>query len=168
MHGLGRPRSVERVETQVVNREDGMFAGSRDLVNWDADWPEHGGDAQKEEAEPTPPQAAEEAANEDEGVSAWGWDDEAAEEEAKPANGAATSEDDGAEAWGWGDDENESLTSPETAKRQSKQNGEPAKETPVEREITLRESYHISAIPEQILESIVKEVEDADALSKAE
>ena len=40
--------------------------------------------------------------------------------------------------------------------------------TPHEREITLKEMYHITALPEQILGILVMEVEDADALARAE
>ena len=173
--GLGNPRAVERVETQVITREDTVFAADAKADDWDAGW-DDGDDANQAQ-----PSSNGHNLNEEEDVSAWGFDEDKTEAE-KPASGVSeisqTNDDDNdGEAWGWGD-ENDNLDSPQSVKQPTPKAAEAPKENvdstlavqqgPAEREVTLRETYHITALPEQVLEIIIQVVEDAESLARSE
>ena len=156
--GPGDGERVERVETQIISRNDEVFPSS---VDWDAGWSD-------EEKSPTvskdPPTAAKPAVGHDEeDVSAWGLNDDedttTTEDRAEPSGVA----DDDGEAWGWGDENEDAVksrqTSPSTQK--TKTNGIPQTAQQAEREVTLRETYNITSLPKEILEIISQVISDA-------
>ena len=183
--GLGSSRSVERIETQKVSSQDEIFADTNKQDDWDAGW----SDDEKEPAQPTAsatnttsPTNGTRIDYDDDDVSGWGFNEDEEGKEVKTTNDASnqndtgqTEEDEG-DAWGWGD-ENENqenaVPSPQRtpARPQASHNGQSRtkdkKPGSSDREITLRETYHITALPEQILEIITMAVEDADTLAHA-
>lgn len=163
--GVGKPRSVERVETQQVPIEDEAFQENGDTDDWNASWSdeeEGENSAGKEKPDQVVP------AEGDDEAGAWGFDDEEEKSgESGPPPVSSQEEDDEGEDWGWGDDNDQDpstpVRSPQAAKKSSKK-ASATKPQPTSREVTLRESYHITAVPEQILEIIVQAVDDADSL----
>lgn len=156
--GLGEKKTVERVETQMVSQGDvdvepeGDAGGDDD---WDTAWDE------PEEAADTSPSNPE-AAPVDDDDDGSAWDTEDLEEDKK------TDEEGGDEdAWGWGDEEgSQKASSPVAAKKEPvKPQGDA---NPVEQEMTLRETYTVTAIPDGILETIQQVISDAETLAGPE
>ncbi|GKT58498.1 centromere kinetochore protein [Colletotrichum tofieldiae] len=177
-NGLGAPRQVEKVEKQMVSRSEGKeltangVAGTATDDDWGAAW---GIDDDVEQ----PAGAADNTKSiqeEDDGADAWSWDDDtqAAEskEETKEAGPQQTGddEDDAADAWGWGDDEATDQPEPQPlpARTQTKKQKAAFGEPDESREMVLKETYHISSMPEPVLELILAILEDGAALTRPE
>ncbi len=164
--GLGAIETVERVETEVVSRDDGVFAGSGGGDDWNAGW------SDEEASSPTKtthPSHVEKGSGEDEeDVSAWGLDDDKDNVDTEKKEENASAADDEAEAWGWGDEndgEEPQKVSQGTkhSPKHPKRNG--MSEAPQqEREITLKETYNITSLPREILEIITQVISDAEKL----
>ncbi|ROW09099.1 hypothetical protein VPNG_05740 [Cytospora leucostoma] len=172
--GLGAPKQVERIEKQMVSRAEGQeiaaapaTAAAADDDDWGAAW-DDGGDEQMEEA--APPNSAGQGqigtGEEEDAADAWGWGDDAeAQEGAAPPPQEAQQEaqvDDAAEAWGWGDEEPPETAENETAARQ------PVTNPGQTREMTLKETYNISSMPEPVLQLIFAILEDGAILTQSE
>jgi centromere/kinetochore protein ZW10 len=180
VRGLGNPRMVERVETQMVTQEDDLFAGDAKNDDWDAGWSDDDthDTAHKPEASPALQENPALDSTEEVDVDAWGLGDDVAEgasesSHEKPA-GVAQEDDDGTDAWGWGEgDDNHAIESPKASQisrhvqQTPRSNRHPSATAPTEREVILKETYNITALPEQILEIIIQAVEDADSLAKS-
>jgi centromere/kinetochore protein ZW10 len=166
-------KTVERAETQVVSKGDALHAGHAEQdEDWGAEWDEEGSTKDMKE-DATKPHAAEE-----EDMSAWGEDDdealaevqgESAPQAVKPAN------DEDAEDWGaeWGEEEGPKPVVPSrpTTNRTvpTKVNG--SSEFPKskkEQEVTLRETYTVTAMPDSIIEIILQVVTDVETLNSPE
>ena len=186
--GLGNSRAVERIETQTVSREDEVFSGNKKQDDWNAGW----SDDENETTEPEKPNidsvpsksnGVKADHEDDEDVSGWGFDEDEAENQdhedkhAEPAprpetsEATETGEEDEGDAWGWGEEKAEETTIAESnsspglnAQQHSRQGPVLDSKQSKQREITLKETYHITALPEPILEIIVMAIEDADAL----
>jgi centromere/kinetochore protein ZW10 len=169
--GAKTQRTAERVETQIVSSDDVMVANGQgqEEDEWNADW------AEEDEADESEHADMPKSADDDEDASAWGLEDEPeTEEETKPAAEDPDGEDE-EEAWGWGDgddegeEESSKLPEPPTpinATLKPKAKTPPSKrQPPTEREITLRETFAITAIPDSILELINLILTDASTLS---
>ena len=183
--GLGRPRQVERVETQVVKHNDEVFAGNGTAEDWNTDWSDEENEPTEQalsKQQPRSPRKNGITSKEDEDVTGWGFEDEdekltsPVEDKAisNPDMDVETNDGDAEqdEAWGWGDDDEATnkTQSPRPTQITRLQADDTKPKTPTRntssqgREVTLRESYHVSALPDQILEFVVMIVEDADAL----
>ncbi|KXJ93324.1 hypothetical protein Micbo1qcDRAFT_232884 [Microdochium bolleyi] len=165
--GLGNPQEVERVETQKVSKTEGMelaatatatATATAKAVQEDDDW----GAAWEVDASATDEETGPKAAqNEDDGSDAWGWGDDDGQERPNtddtkvPAKTPA--DDDGGDAWGWGDDGDtgESTAAPLPVAAKQAQT----------REMTLRETYNISALPTPVLALISTILEDGAFLA---
>ena len=112
---------------------------------------------------------------EDDGTDAWGWGDDDVMADETPheskKNGEIKErnqdEDDSAEAWGWGDEDttqDQEFASSPVQKRQ-KLASTPATET---RELILKEIYHISSMPDPVLELIYHILDDGAVLTRGE
>ncbi|KAJ1329711.1 protein transport protein DSL1/ZW10 [Microdochium nivale] len=166
--GLGDPQKVERVETQTVSKLEGMelaatatatAAGTttakmgQEDDDWGAAWEDDGATTNKApESDAT--------RNEDDGTDAWGWGDEVAHED-KPnpdekSQAQSSVNDDGGDAWGWGDDDDaaQAVVAPPVAAKEAQT-----------REMTLRETYNISALPAPVLALIATILEDGASLA---
>ncbi|KAH9860517.1 hypothetical protein J1614_011848 [Plenodomus biglobosus] len=158
-------KSVERVETQLVSKGDALHVGDDQDDDWGADWDEQdeSNTEQKEQKEQT----------DEEDMSAWGDDDDIVNESSPHDVKAATSlgEED-ADEWGadWGDEEEKNANAPAqlTAKSSEppKANVKPlAQKAAVDQEVTLRETYTVTAVPDSILDIIQEVITDVKTLN---
>lgn len=179
--GIGQPKQVERVEKQMVSLQEGKeLATTGAGANADTnDWGEAWGDAWDDDAQEPQPEAdtttkkneePKQDDDDDDGADAWGWDDEETTEtetQQKPAETEPAQDDDdddSAAAWGWGDEEvPEVKPAPSAAAKTPKT--APQDET---RELVMKETYHISSMPEPVLELILTILEDGAKLTRGE
>lgn len=140
----------------------GAVAASANDQDWDAAWDDDEG-----RNEPAPEEKPS-AAGDDDGADAWGWDDEpegpSAEQSAEPE--LNMEDDDGADAWGWGDEDVTEEPPPEP--KPAKPERAPRQKAPAEtqtREMVLKETYHVSSMPEPVLNLIFTILEDGAALT---
>lgn len=167
VRGLGNTKTVERVETQVVTREDDLFTGNKGGDDWDAEWSDNdengppgsnksplgGGEEELEEEE-------------EEGVSAWGLDEDTNEEQTAKHPETHSAIDVDNDAWGWRDDSQDGEMAPHGILPRN--NGNHTTSHRTQREVTLKETYNITALPEEILEIIKQIVADAETLAHPE
>jgi centromere/kinetochore protein ZW10 len=164
-------KSVERVETQVVTKGDALHAGHDADDDWGADW---------DEEEPINQDTDKTEIAEEEDMSAWGEEVDDVIEDVKPQGAAhaeteRSADDEDADDWGadWGD---ESDTKPATSgqtptkpKATPKVNGKSGITKPSkEQEVTLRETYTVTAIPDSIMEIIMQVIVDVETLNSSE
>lgn len=174
--GLGAPKQVERVEKQMVSRAEGQelaavstTAAAAEDEDWGAAWDDDGDqqdDIPAEESQPPKPQS--EGADED-GTDAWGWGDDAdAPEISAKVPGESkqdtNEEEDSGDAWGWGDEDAHEEAPKSVAARGSNSAHASAEE---QREMTLKETYNISSMPEPVLQLVFAILEDGAALTQA-
>ncbi|KAK5660157.1 hypothetical protein OQA88_13626 [Cercophora sp. LCS_1] len=160
--GLGASTVIERINKEVVSKSEGQQLAANGAIT-DADdsgwgaW-DDGEETGKQEDSKQPT-----ADNGDDGTDAWGWGDDDGPEEEKtdePERPNADDEDDPTEAWGWGDETNEdddqAATNPKVPVPPS---------APQSREVTFKETYNISSMPQPVLDLIYAIVEDGAALT---
>ncbi|KAF2185135.1 hypothetical protein K469DRAFT_739156 [Zopfia rhizophila CBS 207.26] len=168
---VSEKRTVERVETQMVSKDEAILGGKEEQdEDWGAEW----GEEEDEPVKETSARPAQEVEEED--MSAWGEFEEPEEEskqESKPGMNEEAGEED-ADAWGWGEEEEEAQLAPTApASKPSepqKANGKataPQKQA-TEKELTLRETYTVTAIPDSIIEIIMQVVSDVGTLNQPE
>ena len=152
----GPLRQVERVERQVVSKQDAVFATEGEGSDWDTGWnDENEAGAPLTDTQP-----------EEDDVSAWDFDaDDEPDQHRTPGQTEAVSngkdDDDAAEAWGWDEDSSKNQDStPAASNPKSSRNGTNG-DVARGREITLKESYTITDIPDHILDIIGKDVQEA-------
>jgi centromere/kinetochore protein ZW10 len=157
--GLKDTKTVERVETQMVNHNDAENAGDNE-DDWDTAWDEPEEDTGKSTALDSGAQKP--AEDDDDDASAWDTDD--------LGDGKKADEDGGEDAWGWGDEEgSQKASSPVLAKKElAKPSGGDTASKPAQQEMTLRETYTVTAIPDGILKIIQQVISDAEALAGPE
>ena len=175
--GLGSPRVVERVERQTISSDDTVFsAGENDNDDdWNAGWEDEAENHDNDVPQPMPNSSRngpDSGGNEED---AWGFADDTIQQERREEPQPEKDGDEG-DAWGWGedDDDNDAAKQPEPklqkATAAAKTNGETRKKASkpsVERVVTLKETYHITAVPEQILEIMIMVVEEGESLTRA-
>lgn len=159
----GTTKQVERVEKEQVSRADEALLETA-TDDWDANW-----DDEKEEAGPAPASVTAGQPEEEEDVSAWGLDEDA-QEKAEPATGAGDDDADD-DAWGWGDDEGEEEASDQHKSLQADTtskpvNGGKAAQSSTPREMTLREVYTVTDIPDSILDIVRQQINDSKDISQ--
>ncbi|KAI5272448.1 hypothetical protein E4T47_04310 [Aureobasidium subglaciale] len=170
--GLKTRKTVERVETQTVSKGDAIMGGTDvDEADdaWAADWEEETPETAKVDAS----KAATSTKNDDEDddASAWDMDEDDTDTMAvsfeHPAKDENMEEDDAADAWGWGDDEQVTDEAPKS-NSPKKTKKVPSTEQPTQsgdRELTLRETYTVTAVPDGILDIVMQVVSDAETLT---
>lgn len=158
-NGLGKTAQVEKIEKQMVSKSEGQqLTANGAAVDDDHGWGDAWDDGEEAAADDTTNKPA--GGGEDDGADAWGWGDEATEDQhLKESNkkSNADEEDDLTAAWGWGDDGNEEELQGESKPKES------ATQT---RELTLKETYTISSTPQEILDLISAIAEDGAALTE--
>ncbi|RDW57940.1 uncharacterized protein DSM5745_11320 [Aspergillus mulundensis] len=153
----GDPRQVERVEKRQVSESDEVLVDNSTSDDWDASWDDEKDDAPK---------------NDEEDVSAWGLDNDLNDSKATNDDIASAADDDEAgEAWGWGDgDEDEGEDQLQAEKSQPKKStaalADRAGTHDSHREITLKEHYTITDVPDPILQIIQQQVSDSEIISR--
>ncbi|OOQ83253.1 putative centromere/kinetochore protein zw10 [Penicillium brasilianum] len=160
----GTTRQVERVEKEQVSRADeALLENAPD--DWDANWD----DDKEEESTEGPAMVAH--PEEDEDVSAWGLDEDA-EEEPKPDAAVPSGDDDADDdAWGWGEDEGEEAQSNHKKPLQADTaanagQGGKAAQSSAPREMTLKEVYTVTDIPDSILDIVRQQIHDSKNISE--
>lgn len=169
--GLGSAEAVERVETRILSHEDGVFAGNGGEDEWNAEWSDEEGDRLGENPSPLDSRENQLEGEGEDDVSAWGLDENSEEDPSKDIPGHPDTTDEGAEAWGWGDenDDGEIPRPAETkvvAPKRKSANGHSKAPQKNAREVTLKEIYHITSLPKEILEIITHLISDAEILRK--
>lgn len=166
--GLGDSKVVERIETHTVSRSEGKELAANGVAPddaWDSAWSD-------DEAKPnTGNEPQPETVDEDDGADNWGWGDDgvaadAESDETKPPLKAeltsAPGEDDAMDAWGWGDDD--ATDAPTAQAAPETEASVKTAEAPQTRELTLKETYNISSMPEPVLTLISAVLEDGASL----
>ncbi|KAI0536599.1 hypothetical protein GGR58DRAFT_384552 [Xylaria digitata] len=154
--GLGDPKQIERVETQIVSQEEGRRLAPSNAVltngeGWDAAWDDTEVVVNNEDQ----PGKSNNENNGDDGADAWGWGDDGDSEanttipDTNPQQNHSTEEDDPAAAWGWGD-EDDTLGAPK----------DDTAPNPSALELTLKETYNISSMPGPVIVLILAILED--------
>ncbi|KAI0490577.1 hypothetical protein F4859DRAFT_12755 [Xylaria cf. heliscus] len=166
--GLGVPKEIERVETQTVSQEEGRRlapnnAGPANGDGWDAAWDDGDAIANKEE-QPKQADSQDLGDEGDDGADAWGWGDDDNEANTTvpdtiPNHSDPAEEDDPAAAWGWGDEE-DATGAPEQTSTANKA----PQATLSTQELTLKETYNISSMPEPVIALILAILEDGACL----
>ncbi|TLD11063.1 hypothetical protein PgNI_05587 [Pyricularia grisea] len=182
-------QTVTRSEGKELAASGPSAAGAvaSDDHGWDSAWSDHEDEAQAsaEASAINPPSTVE---PEDDGADAWGaWggdDDDAQQSKSTDPSTESTQiastateeavkeetgddEADGADAWGWGDEttgDSEAVAQPESPVASKSQPA--AKGGSSTREMTLKETYHISSMPDPVLSLIFALIEDGAALTK--
>ncbi|RMZ73947.1 microtubule associated [Pyrenophora seminiperda CCB06] len=155
-------KTVERAETQVISKGDALHAGGDQEDDWGADW---------NEEDETPKEQKESVEEED--MSAWGEEDDVAVEESnvEEAKEKPVDTEDG-DDWGadWDDETDTKATGSSNSPKKSplpmaanEMSG--PKRPSTDKEITLRETYTVTAIPDAIMETILQVVVDVHALN---
>ncbi|KAI6881909.1 hypothetical protein KC360_g6283 [Hortaea werneckii] len=166
--GLRETKTVERVETQMISQDDqqalqGDGGGGGQDDDWDTAWDEPEEDPKPDEA----PSSAGRTEDEDE-ASAWDTEDM----EKAPAHGDDDEDEDEGDAWGWGDEDANKPASPVASKppapKASGASGASQVQQPAEREITLRETFSVTRIPDGVFELLQQIVADAQSLAGPE
>lgn len=164
-------KTVERVETQTVSKGDAIMGGTDvDEADdaWAADWDEDTTETKEVDTKQPEPSTND---DDDDDASAWDMDEDDAD---VPAESAATKdsgdnmeEDDAADAWGWGDDEQatEETSKPDSPKKTTKVAPTEQPTQSGDRELTLRETYTVTAVPDGMLEIVMQVVSDAETLT---
>lgn len=156
--GLRERKTVERVETRMVKREDvGLSQGGDGGDNWDDAWDE-------EDSKPKPaPKKNAEPDDVDEDASAWDLDEDEVSESKEGSSTDGGEEDD---AWGWGDEEtSKKPSSPVATKNEPQRPPTQSSPEPTEQELTLRETFTTTAIPSAVLNILQSNISDAETLS---
>ena len=170
--GLGASKQVERVEKQVVSKSEGqqLAANGAMVTEDDGGWDAWGSDGEQETnsklaAKTLVTEPA--AAAIDDAADAWGWGEEEPEpeksEEPQPKKQKQEEEDDPTEAWGWGDEAQNDDTAPEPALTAPSSSSKPQT-----RELTFKETYSISSLPQPVLDLIASLAEDGAALTEGD
>ncbi|KAG8158785.1 hypothetical protein KVR01_011228 [Diaporthe batatas] len=180
--GLGSPKKVERIEKQMVSRAEGQglaaapataATATADEDDWGAAWDDEAdqaGDPAGEPEKATDKEAAAAGAEED-GADAWGWgedgeeggDTQHATEKQQNQQNNADADDDAGDAWGWGEED----VPQEQPDRSAARRPSTAPAAPEQREMTLKETYNISSMPEPVLQLIFSILEDGATLTQA-
>lgn len=160
--------TVERVETQVISRGDALHTGDDEEKDdeWGAEWGDEDNN-EKDKAQDV----------EEEDMSAWGEEEEEFADEAKKdvKPEKKPSDDDFEEDWGaeWGDDDDTKtaarLDPTAQTPQKPKHNRNPSKQIPsANKEVTLRETYTVTEIPDSVMEIILQVLDDVAALNSPE
>ncbi|OQE06076.1 hypothetical protein PENVUL_c020G00308 [Penicillium vulpinum] len=164
----GTTKQVERIEKEKVSRAEGAILESAGNDDWDADWDDDKEDEPKK-AETAKPE------EDEEDVSAWGLDEEETEETpdtAKLHAAASTEDDDPDDAWGWGDeDEDDQEVDNKPLQPKNAVAAKPTDKKDVTgsispKEVTLKEVFTITDIPESVLGVVRQQITDSKDISQ--
>lgn len=174
--GLGSSKQVERIEKQMVSRAEGQglaaapaTAAAAEEDDWGAAWGDEGDQQDEVPREPEKDQPKVAEGFDEDGADAWAWGEEGEPQAAagvQPEQSKQEAQDDdGGDAWGWGDEDVHEQPQTEPAPRSSAAAPAPAAQ---QREMTLKETYNISSMPEPVLQLIFAILEDGATLTHTE
>jgi centromere/kinetochore protein ZW10 len=171
--GVQTKKNAERVETQMVSSDDVMVSGAQHDENLNDSWSEEREHVANKGLLPSTEELRQ---GDEEDASAWGLVDDPVETQQESQ--VETTGEDEDESWGWGEEEvTQEQQRQETVKPmasgkfsqlpRTQPNGSAKKHaSQAEHEITLRETFTISAIPDGVLELIDQILSDAETLSQ--
>ncbi|KAI1488663.1 hypothetical protein F5X96DRAFT_644564 [Biscogniauxia mediterranea] len=153
--GLGETKEIERVETQVLSASD----DGEQTANGNGVATSTGNENNTTSA-----------SNEDDGTDAWGWGDddndvsnETLDAPTETQTDEVPDEEGALDAWGWGDEDTTDVPPQEPISKP-----EESQPKPEARELTLKETYNISSMPEPVLSLITTILEDGASLLGSE
>ena len=166
--GIGKTEVVERRETQMVSSKDEAFSGKSKDDDWNAGW----SDDDDEPAREAPPASSKEQVlkKDEEDVSAWGFEEANEEDDAapKPSSTAEISPDeDGAADWGWGAEDVQSSPTANKAGTHRTVGSPKVERAPGQQEITLKETFTITSLPQELAEIISSVISDYQQIQGA-
>ncbi|KAJ5445277.1 hypothetical protein N7491_001359 [Penicillium cf. griseofulvum] len=156
----GTTKQVERIEKEKVSQAEGALLENEGNDDWDADWYDDKEDEPKK-VETTKPE------EEEDDVSAWGLDDEETEETPDQAKAASTEDDDADDAWGWGDEDEDDHNvdnkppQPQNTAATNPTDKKDATGSVSPKEVTLKEVFTITDIPESVLGVVQQQITDS-------
>jgi centromere/kinetochore protein ZW10 len=161
----GTTKQVERIEKEKISQNDGALLENAVNDDWDADWDDDK-DESSVKVDASNPQ------EEEEDVSAWGLDDDETQEEPNPEAAVSTEDDDADDAWGWGDEDEDAQkadTEPSklhntAATKQAEVKNTARSASP--KEVTLKEVFTITDIPESVLRVVQQQITDSKDISQ--
>ncbi|KAJ6108412.1 Retrograde transport protein Dsl1 C-terminal [Penicillium sp. IBT 18751x] len=157
----GTTKQVERIEIEKVSRSDGALLENATNDDWDAGWDDEQEQTPAERTKDTPPE-------DDDDLDAWGLDEDTQVERKQDAP-ASTEDEDADDAWGWGDDDEEEKGGnppPSQSAAASKLANGPSTEKSSKREVTLREVYTVTDIPDSVLQIIQRQITDSKDIAQ--
>ncbi|KAJ6030359.1 hypothetical protein N7499_012774 [Penicillium canescens] len=161
----GTTKQVERVEKEKVSQTNGALLENAVNDDWDADWDDDKDDTAVK-ADASKPQ------EEEEDVSAWGLDDDETQDEPNPDAAVSTEDDDADDAWGWADEDEDAQRADTEPSKQN--NTSATKEADARnitgssspKEVTLKEVFTITDIPESVLRVVQQQITDSKDISQ--
>jgi protein transport protein DSL1/ZW10 len=155
----GPTRQVERIERQMVSKQDAVFAADGEGDDWNIGW-NHEDESSAQPIQDQP---------EEDDVSAWDFDADEELDADRPFGQTEHADDgnadDSAEAWGWDEDgpnkQRDTMSAASNAGQKEVSSDRANGGLPQEREVILKESYIITDIPDNILDIISKDVQEA-------
>lgn len=167
---LAEKKTIERIETEVIKNGDLLGPKEEPVDDWNEDWSDEGATDDSSGRN----HAVQE---EDEETSAWDMDADGPAYQPGSDNSRnghqPDDEEETTDAWDW-DDQNPS-SAPSSPKKVRKQpskvalvNGHSRKSPSSNKEVTLRETYTVSGIPDELYDLIIQFSEDAAALRRPE
>ncbi|KAK4951824.1 ribosome biogenesis protein ytm1 [Elasticomyces elasticus] len=170
--GLRETKVVERVETRMVSKDDhqALQGGGGDGEEGDDEWDTAWDEPEEAKSAVAAGKVEDPVSLDDDEASAWDTDD-LDDKQSTGASGVA----DEADAWGWGDDAQTSSNPTVTKKTQqppaalevsaAHNVGDRAGQPSKEREMTLRETFTVTAVPDDVLDIVQHIISDAQTLA---
>lgn len=153
-------KQVERVEREKVSHENEALLENAASDDWDAGWDDDNEEETNEKHAET---------GDDEDMSAWGLDEDTTADATEKPAATAAEEDDAGDAWDWGDEEEEDQQNhpPSHAAPAAKPvNGKGSADETSQREVTLRETYKVTGIPDLVLSIVEQQITDSETISQ--
>ena len=165
---LENTETVERVEIQVFPCKEDIHTSMETDDNWNAEWSDEEEASRFKAAISTSGKAK----STEEDVNAWGLGEDANGDDQDTNREKVQNGEEDADAWEWGDEEEagEGIISQELPKASAKRlktNGIRSAPHNVERQVTLKETYNITALPKDLLKLIIQAVSDAETLKES-
>lgn len=163
--GIGVIETVERAETQFLSKQEDVLLSPDTDDGWNAEWSdeEQSISLSGKLHRPKTPEVPKTPGAEDD-TSAWGWDKEMNGSNQRRSTERVIDEAVDEDAWGWGD--NDGQQSEETASSKPRDDfGETSRQTRpkltellqgAKKEVTLKETYNITALPKEVLEIVMQ------------
>jgi centromere/kinetochore protein ZW10 len=161
----GNMKRVERIEKENISRKGDVFIKSGGDDDWNSGWASGEDENANDSAET-------ENQNDEDDVSAWGLEEEGDVSEDSDnieRQPHAATEDEGVDdAWGWGDDNDDKTFSDVPTPPADQLSGQSKRPSSPSCEVTLKEQYTVTDIPESVLAIIVGLISDSESLVQTE
>lgn len=163
-------KTVERVETQTVSRDDAIAPTDGSHEDWDAGWSDEESKSTKADSVVVSKPAEDEA----EETSAWEVEDEDDVAPTSPKKSTVPSlkanepeADDEGNAWGWTEGDTSSTPASPVAVRSAAPLPQTRRKSNGQKQLTLRETYTTTLVPESLFELIAALIHDSETLRSA-